>query len=90
MHRRKLYYSLQGYIKLLSFGKPIGKYYLCFCIEKLRIMIDKTNNATHDSLSYKSPKIKEIPLTMQGVLCQSNGNDSMREYDLGDAGFSEE
>lgn len=53
-------------------------------------MIDKTNNATHDSLSYKSPRIKEIPLTMQGVLCQSNGNDSMREYDFGDAGFSEE
>lgn len=69
---------------------PLESTIFVFCIEKLRIMIDKTNNATHDSLSYKSPRIKEIPLTMQGVLCQSNGNDSMREYDFGDAGFSEE
>lgn len=38
---------------------------------------------------YKAPKANVIEVNPQGVLCQS-GNKSMREYDYGDGGFSQE
>ena len=53
-------------------------------------MIDKTINTNDKRLRYRNPEIKEIPLAMQKVLCQSNGNESMREVDYGNGGFGEE
>lgn len=38
---------------------------------------------------YRSPRAEVIEVNIQSVLCQSGGNDSMREYDYGNAGFSE-
>ena len=40
-------------------------------------------------LRYRSPELKEIHYTVQSILCQSEGNDSMREYDYGTGGFRE-
>ena len=53
-------------------------------------MIDKTNDITDSRFRYRSPKITEISVNVQSVLCMSGGNDSMREYDYGNGGFSEE
>ena len=39
--------------------------------------------------AYYSPQTKVIIVNVQNVLCQS-GNKSMREYDYGDGGFSQE
>ena len=52
-------------------------------------MIDKTNNITDNRLRYRSPEVKVIFVKAQSVLCQSPGNEPMREFDYGDAGFSE-
>lgn len=38
--------------------------------------------------SYKAPQAKVVEVYVQNVLCQSKGNESMREYDYGDGGFS--
>ena len=40
--------------------------------------------------SYKAPLVKVIDVNIQNVLCQSDGNESMREVDYGDGNFSEE
>ena len=37
---------------------------------------------------YKTPEANVIFVNAQSVLCQS-GNEAMREYDFGDAGFGE-
>lgn len=39
---------------------------------------------------YASPRTTAVFVKAQRVLCQSNGNDSMGEYDFGDGGFNEE
>ncbi len=39
---------------------------------------------------YIIPATKEIYVEAQWLLCLSPGNDSMREYDCGDGGFSRE
>lgn len=52
-------------------------------------MIDMFNNTNDGRFRYRRPELKVIPFTMQSFLCQSEGNDSMREYDYGDAGFDE-
>lgn len=39
---------------------------------------------------YKAPQTKVIDMNVLGILCLSNGNESMPEVDYGDAGFSEE
>lgn len=49
-------------------------------------MTDKTYGSTDSRLRYRRPEAKEIPLTVQGVLCQS-GNGPMGEKDYGDGGF---
>ena len=53
-------------------------------------MIDTLNNTTDSRLCYRSPKVKVIEVKAQNVLCQSNGNASMYEKDLGDGGFVED
>lgn len=53
-------------------------------------MIDKTNDTNDNRLRYRSPKVKVIEVKAQNVLCQSNGNASMYEKDLGDGGFVED
>ena len=52
-------------------------------------MKDMFNNTNDGRFRYRRPELKAIPFTMQSFLCQSEGNDSMREYDYGDAGFDE-
>ena len=52
-------------------------------------MIDKTKSTTDNRLRYRSPEVKVIFVKAQRVLCQSKGNDPMREFDYGDAGFGE-
>ncbi len=43
-----------------------------------------------DSLKrYVSPKAMAVFVKAQGMLCQSNGNEPMREYDYGNGGFGE-
>lgn len=47
---------------------------------------------TDNNMIYKAPKIKEIGIDISGILCMSdgeipNGNEWMREEDLGDGGF---
>lgn len=37
---------------------------------------------------YVAPKVKPLEIDAQGIICQS-GNESMREVDLGDGGFTE-
>ena len=39
---------------------------------------------------YASPRTTVVFIKAQGVLCQSNGNYSMSEYDYGSGGFSEQ
>ena len=53
-------------------------------------MIDKTNNITDNRLRYRSPEVEVIFVKAQSVLCQSPGNEPMREFDYEDAGFTEE
>ena len=53
------------------------------------IMMDGSNNIKDNCLRYSSPEIAEIYVNAQSVLCQSNGNDSMLEYDYRDGGFGE-
>ena len=36
---------------------------------------------------YNAPQAEAIEVNAQNVLCQSNGNEPMREYDYGDGGF---
>ena len=52
----------------------------------------KYDTATGDNSvkRYASPRTTVVFVKAQRVLCQSNGNDSMREVDYGDGGFSEE
>lgn len=48
-------------------------------------MTDKTYNLGDDKSSYRSPQAKEIPMTLQCVLCQSFGTEkfgmSTNSYD---------
>lgn len=44
-------------------------------------MIDKTNNTKDISLRYISPKIKEIEVTAQNVLCQSGNTEKFNKSD---------
>ena len=37
--------------------------------------------------AYKSPQAEDIEVSVHNILCQSDGNESMREYDYGDGGF---
>ena len=37
--------------------------------------------------AYKSPQAEVIEVSVHNILCQSDGNESMREYDYGDGGF---
>lgn len=47
------------------------------------------NTAVENSRQrYKTPEANVIFVNAQSVLCQS-GNEAMREYDFGDAGFGE-
>lgn len=48
-------------------------------------MIEKTNNSIDGKLRYISPQIKEIPVNVQNVICQSGG--PMYEKDHGNGGF---
>lgn len=38
---------------------------------------------------YIAPTAKTVEICAQGIICQS-GNESMREVDLGDGGFTEQ
>lgn len=51
----------------------------------------KHNTAAGDNSVklYASPRTTVVFVKAQGVLCLSNGNDSMGEYDFGDGGFNE-
>lgn len=53
-------------------------------------MTNNNRNASDQGLRYKNPEVKVIFFKTQGILCYSNGNDSMREYDYGNGGFGEE
>ncbi len=53
-------------------------------------MTDKTSNTNENMLRYRSPEVKVLFIKAQRVLCQSPGNEPMREHDYGDGGFSEE
>lgn len=53
-------------------------------------MIDKINGITDSMLRYRSPMINVIEIKSQNVLCQSNGNEPMREVDYGNGGFEED
>lgn len=52
-------------------------------------MTDNVKNALNQSLQYRSPEVKVIFVKTQGILCFSDGNEPMREYDFGDGGFGE-
>ena len=52
-------------------------------------MTDNIENASDRGLRYVSTETKVIFIKAHSVLCQSNGNDSMPEYDYGDGGFCE-
>ena len=52
-------------------------------------MTDNIENASDRGLRYVSRETKVIFIKAHSVLCQSNGNDSMPEYDYGDGGFCE-
>ena len=53
-------------------------------------MTDNIRNASDQGLRYRSPEVKVLFVKTQGILCFSNGNEFMREYDYGNAGFGEE
>ena len=53
-------------------------------------MIFKTDTTNDSRLRYGRPEVKAIEVKARHVLCLSNGNESMREVDYGDGGFSEE
>ena len=38
---------------------------------------------------YRGPEVRVVFVKAQGMLCDSNGNDPMREYDYGNGGFGE-
>ena len=52
-------------------------------------MTDNIESTLSQAGLYTSPQMKVISIKAQGVLCQSGNEWSMRESDLGDAGFSE-
>lgn len=55
--------------------------------ETYNMMIKYDTNILQE---YASPSVKVIEVNAQRVLCQSNGNYSMSEYDYGSGGFSEQ
>lgn len=55
--------------------------------ETYNMMIKYDTNILQE---YTSPSVKVIEVNAQRVLCVSYGNDSMREYDYGSGGFSEQ
>lgn len=51
-------------------------------------MIGKTPDTLKHQSFYRSPDVKEIPVSVKSVLCYS-GNESAREHDYGTGGFVE-
>ncbi len=66
-----------------STAEIISEKYMC-----LKVIKDMDNIDSEEV--YKAPQVKVIEIKVQSVLCQSPGNEPMREYDYGDGGFSEE
>lgn len=52
-------------------------------------MTDTIRNASDRNLRYRSPEEKVIFVKAHGILCYSDGNDSMSETDYGNGGFGE-
>ena len=53
-------------------------------------MTGNIRNVSDRAIRYKAPQAKVIEVKAQQVLCQSNGNEPMREVDYGGGGFGEE
>ena len=53
-------------------------------------MTDNNRNASGRGMRYRAPQVKVIEVKARGILCQSPGNEPMREVDYGDGGFGEE
>ncbi|MBQ0079924.1 MAG: hypothetical protein KBS95_00030 [Alistipes sp.] len=47
------------------------------------IQKSNTNNV------YRNPSVKVFQVYSKGIICLSDGNESMTEVDLGDGGFTE-
>lgn len=64
----------------------------CFISSKIKCKnsSEKTILGDNSMKQYASPRTTVVFVKAQRVLCNSNGNEPMREVDYGDGGFVEE